>query len=124
MNKEEIVRELAQGWVEKDEAVFRKHMSADFHFKGPMMESHGLDEMFASMEACPFESSCQNSELVIQGDNVVNVFDWVVTKPFLATIPCVEVMAFDGNKVKKSRLFFDTAQLPKEFVEQMMKIAA
>ncbi len=124
MSKEQIVEELAQAWVSGDTDVFKKHLHADYHFKGPMMETHSLNEMLDSMKDCPFESSCQNSELVIQEEKVVNIFDWVVTAPFQANIPCVEVMQFDGDKVKSSRLFFDTALMPTDFKEEMEKQAA
>ncbi|MGH1457132.1 MAG: nuclear transport factor 2 family protein [Alphaproteobacteria bacterium] len=124
MNKEEIVKELAQAWVSGDTDVFRKYLHADFHFKGPIMETNSLNEMLSSMEECPFESSCQNSELIIQGDKVVNIFDWAVTAPFQANIPCVEVMRFEGDLVKSSLLFFDTALMPAEFKEEMEKQAA
>ena len=122
--KETIVKELADAWVSKNPEAFRKYLHVDCHFKGPLMELNGLDEMVESIKDCPFESSCQNVELVIQGDKVVNVFDWAVTAPFQKTIPCVEVLDFEGDKVKRSRFFFDTALLPVEVVEQMSQQAA
>ena len=36
------------------------------------------------------------------------------------TIPMVEVMEFEGDKVKRARLFFDSALFPAEVKEQMM----
>ncbi|PCJ98135.1 MAG: hypothetical protein COA45_08255 [Zetaproteobacteria bacterium] len=122
--KQDIAKELVDAWSTKNEAIVRKYLHADFHFKGPMMESNGLEECIASMANCPFESSCQNSEMIEQGDQVVHVFDWVVTAPFQATIPTVEVMKFEGDQVKKSRMFFDTALFPVEFLEQMKQQAA
>lgn len=122
--KQDIAKELVEAWVTKNIEVIRKHLHADFHMKGPMMEINSMEECVASMDGCPFESTCQNSEMIEQGDNVVHVFDWVVTAPFQATIPTVEVMGFVGEKVKTSRLYYDTAILPAEFIEQMKQQAA
>lgn len=122
--KQAIVEALAQAWVTKDDIVFRKYMHVDVRMDGPMMAFESLDDLLDSMKDCPFESTCQNSDIIVQGDKVVHVFDWVVTAPFQATIPTVEVMAFEGDKVKKSRLFYDTAILPADFIEQMKQQAA
>jgi len=65
------------------------------------------------------QSRCENSEMVEQGDKVVHIFDWIVTAPFTGTIPSVEVMEFAGDKVKQSRLFYDTALFPAELAEAM-----
>ena len=35
------------------------------------------------------------------------------------TVPMVEIMEFENGKVKNSRMFFDTAQFPPEFMKQM-----
>lgn len=115
--KSEIARTLLNAWTEKDEATIRQHLHEDLHFKGPMMELHSVDECIASMIDSPFQSSCDSSELVEQGDTVVHIFNWNISAPFVATIPAVEVLEFSGDKVKKSRLFFDTAQLPGEVAE-------
>ncbi len=52
--------------------------------------------------------------------SLVHMFDWKVTAPFQATIPMVEVMEFEGDKVKRARLFFDSALFPAEIKAQMM----
>ena len=124
MTKEEIVNALTEAWVNVDEAAFRKYLHKDFDFVGPMMETHGLDAMLDAIKSCPFEDSCEKKDLIIQGDKAVNVFDWVVTAPFVATIPCVEVINFEGDQVRSSKLFFDTALLPQEVKEQMQQMAA
>lgn len=122
--KQDIAKELVEAWVTKNEEVIRKYLHVDFHMKGPMMELNSMEECVASMDGSPFESTCQNSEMIEQGDSVVHVFDWVVSAPFQATIPTVEVMEFAGEKVKTSRLYYDTAILPADFVEQMQQQAA
>lgn len=116
---EEIVRELSEAWFAKNKEPFRKHLHADFQYKDPIMEINGKDNAIASMDECPFEGAIENVELVARGDKVVNIFDWVVTAPFQARIPCVEIVTFDGDKVKSSRSYYDTALYPAEFIEEM-----
>ncbi len=122
--KQTIAKELVDAWNTKNEAVIRAHLHHDFYFKGPMMELNGVDGCIASMDDCPFECTSANSEMIEQDNKVVHVFDWIVTAPFQETIPAVEVLEFEGNKVKNSRLFFDTAKFPAEFAEQMKQQAA
>lgn len=122
--KEEIVKELSAAWFAKNKEPFRKHLHADFHYKDPILEINGKDNAIASMDECPFEGAMENVSLVAQGDRVVNIFDWIVKAPFQARIPCVEIVTFDGDKVKSSRSYYDTALYPSEFVEEMKKMAA
>ena len=42
------------------------------------------------------------------------------TVPFQATIPMVEVMEFEGDKVKRARLFYDSALFPAEVKTQIL----
>lgn len=122
--KKDIVSELSDAWFTKKKDVFRKYLHEDFQYKCPAMEINGRDNAIASMDESPFEGRMENVTLVEQGDKVVNIFDWVVTAPFQATIPCVEVVTFEGDKAKSSRAYFDTALYPEEFVEQMKQEAA
>lgn len=114
-----VAQALMTAWTTKDEALVREHLHSDFHFKGPMMELKGVEECVGSMTDCPFESRCENSEMVEQSNTVVHIFDWIVSAPFTATIPSVEVLEFSGKQVQRSRVFFDTALFPAEFSETM-----
>ena len=122
--KEDIVRELSTAWFAKNKEPFRKYLHESFQYKDPLFEVNGKENSIASMDDCPFEGKVENVELVAQGDRVVNIFDWVVTAPFQATIPCVEILTFEGDKVKSSRSYYDTALYPAEFVEEMKQQAA
>lgn len=122
--KEDIVRELSTAWFAKNKEPFRKYLHEDFQYLDPLFEVNGKESSIASMDECPFEGKMENVKLVAQGDRVVNIFDWVVTAPFQATIPCVEIVTFDGDKVKSSRSYYDTALYPAEFVEEMKQQAA
>lgn len=110
---------LMTAWSTKDETLMREHLHENFYFKGPLMEMHSVDECVASMADCPFSSHIENSEHIEQGNTVVNIFQWVVTEPFSATVPAVEVLQFEDNKVKHSRLFFDTALFPEGSADSM-----
>ncbi len=82
------------------------------------------DEALDFMKRCTFEFTNENCEVVVEGKTLVHIFDWKVTAPFQATIPMVEVMEFEGEKVKRARLFFDSALFPAEVKEQMMAATA
>jgi hypothetical protein len=108
----EIAKKLDTAWRTKDEVALQKLLHKDYHFKGPMMEMKGAKEAIELMKNCPFESKTENCEVVVQDNKLVHIFDWNVTAPFQASIPVVEVLEFEGDKVRKSRLFFDTAKMP------------
>ncbi len=122
--KQKIAKELFEAWSDKNEAILRKHMHQDFEFKGPMMAIKGVEANIASLADCPFESTSETHDMVEQDDKLVHVFDWIVSAPFQATIPAVEVMHFDGEQVTSSRMFFDTGLFPTEFLEQMKEMAS
>lgn len=115
----EIVQKINAAWDSKDEATMREYLHEDYRFRGPMMEINNVDECIEFMKSCPFEGGSENVEMITEGNRVVQVMDWVVTTPFQATISIVEIIDFEGEKVKNSRMFFDTAAFPAEFIAQM-----
>lgn len=116
----DVAKAMTKAWEEKDAASFRACLHADYSFKGPMMEMKSADEAVEFMNRCPFEFTNENCEVVVEGQTLVHIFDWKVTAPFQATIPMVEVMEFEGDTVKRARLFFDSALFPAEIKAQMM----
>ena len=119
-----VAKEMTQAWERKDEEGFRACLHPDYSFKGPMMDMKSANEAVEFMKRCQFESTSENCEIVAEGNTVVHVFDWRVTAPFKANIPMVEVMEFEGEKVKRARLFFDSALFPAEVKEQMLAATA
>lgn len=115
----EIAKKLDTAWRAKDEATYRALLHKDYYFKGPKMEMKGVDEAVEFMKNCPFESHNENCEVVVQENKLVHIFDWIGTAPFQVTIPMVEVMEFEGSKLKKARLFFDTAKFPAQAIGAM-----
>ena len=120
----DVAKKMTAAWEKKDEVAFRACLHENYTFKGPMMEMRSPTEAVEFMKRCAFESTSQNCEVIVEGTRLVHVFDWTVTVPFQATIPMVEVMEFEGNKVKRARLYFDSALFPAEVKEQMMSATA
>lgn len=116
----DVAKKMTKAWEDKDEAAFRACLHDDYTFKGPMMEMNSANEAVEFMNRCSFECTSENCEVVVEGQTLVHIFDWKVTAPFQATIPMVEVMEFEGDKVKRARLFFDSALFPAEIKAQMM----
>ena len=88
------------------------------------MTMNGVEEAVDFMKKCPFESNTENCEVVIDGQTLVHVFDWNVSAPFQAVIPMVEVLEFEGQKVKRARLFYDSALFPEEVKASMLAAQA
>ncbi len=118
----EIIRAIDTAWKSKDELTMRKHLHEDYSFKGPMMEMVGVDACIACMNTMPFEGDSNSSEIICEGNKAVHAFDWIINAPFQATVPMVEIMEFEDNKLKNSRMFFDTALFPAEFMEQLKQM--
>ena len=116
----DVAKKMTKAWEQKDESAFRACLHDDYSFKGPMMEMKSANEAIEFMNRCPFEFTKENCEVIVEGKTLVHVFDWNVTAPFQATIPMVEVMEFEGDKVKKARLFFDSALCPAEVKTQIL----
>ena len=115
----DVAKKMTNAWKEKDGASFRSCLHDDSSFKGPMMELKSPNEAVDFMNRCPFEFTNENCEIVVEGQTLVHLFDWKVTAPFQGTIPMVEVMEYEGEKVKRARLFFDSALFPTEVRAQM-----
>lgn len=119
-----VAKKMTKAWQEKDEVGFRACLHQDYSFKGPMMEMNSADEAVDFMKRCPFESSTENCEVIVEGQTLVHIFDWNVRAPFQSTIPMVEIMEFEGEKVKRARLFFDSELFPADIKTQMLSMAA
>ena len=116
----DVAKQLNEAWQHKNEVTVRSCLHKDYSFKGPMMEIHSAEEAVAFMNECPFQATPENCEVYVQGQTLVHVFDWKVTAPFQETIPMVEVLEFEGEKVKRARLFFDTALFPEDIKAKML----
>lgn len=120
----DVAKKMNQAWHDKDQEAFRQCLHKDYTFTGPMMTMNSADEAVDFMTKCPFDSATENCEVFVEGQTLVHVFDWHVTAPFQATIPMVEVLEFEGGKVKRARLFFDSALFPAEIKASMLSAQA
>ncbi len=116
----DVAKRMTKAWQEKDESTFRACIHDDYTFTGPMMAMRNANEALEFMRECAFEHSTENCEVVSEGNTLVHIFDWKVMAPFQKTIPMVEIMEFEGDKVKRARLFFDSALFPDQVKQQMM----
>ncbi len=116
----DVAKRMTKAWEDRDEAAFRACLHDDYSFNGPMMEMKSANEAVEFMRRCVFEFTNTNCEVVVEGKTLVHVFDWNVTAPFQAIIPMVEVMEFEGEKVKRARLFYDSALFPAEVKAQIL----
>ncbi len=116
----DVAKRMTKAWEDRDEAAFRACLHDDYSFNGPMMEMKSANEAVEFMRRCAFEFTNTNCEVVVEGKTLVHVFDWNVTAPFQAIIPMVEVMEFEGEKVKRARLFYDSALFPAEVKAQIL----
>ncbi len=116
----DVAKRMTKAWEDRDEATFRSCLHDDYSFKGPMMEMKSANEAVEFMRRCAFEFTNTNCEAVVEGKTLVHVFDWNVTAPFQATIPMVEVMEFEGDRVKRARLFYDSALFPAAVKAQIL----
>jgi len=116
----DVAKRMTKAWEDRDEAAFRACLHDDYSFKGPMMEMKSANEALEFMKRCAFEFTNTNCEVVVEGKTLVHVFDWNVTAPFQATIPMVEVMEFEGDRVKRARLFYDSALFPAAVKAQIL----
>ncbi len=116
----DVAKRMTKAWEDRDEAAFRACLHDDYSFNGPMMEMKSANEAVEFMRRCAFEFTNTNCEVVVEGKTLVHLFDWNVTAPFQATIPMVEVMEFEGDKVKRARLFYDSALFPAEVKTQIL----
>ncbi len=115
----DIVKQYNEAFKAKDTQKIRPLIHSNYHFKGPLMEIRGAEEMLSFMQSCPFVCNQQNVKFVTEENKVVQIFDWVVTSPFKGTIPMCEYLELENGQIKSSRLFYDSGAFPKEVLEQM-----
>ncbi len=112
-NVTDIVRAYCDAFAAKDMQSLRSLLSDDFSFQGPMMTSDGADKFVEQMRNFPFQARFEDSRMVVEGENVVHMFDFVVTAPVEGSVRMCECFEVTNGKIHSSRLYFDTAQFPK-----------
>ena len=50
--------------------------------------------------------------MIVEGDNVAHMFDFIVSSPVEASVRMCECFEVKNGKIQSSRLYFDPAQFP------------
>ena len=113
-NATEIVRAYCDAFSAKDMAALRKLLSDDFSFLGPMMAAEGGDSFVEQLQNFPPQARYryEDSRMIVEGDNVAHMFDFVVSAPVEEKVRMCECFEVRDGKIHSSRLYFDTAQFP------------
>mgnify|MGYP000223337931 CR=1 FL=1 len=53
--------------------------------------------------------------IVVDGKQVVIIFDWTVSNPFQGTFRMCEYFQVENGKILSAELYFDTANFPKMY---------
>ncbi len=115
----DLVKQYVEACGSKDVDTMGSLLHDSFTFAGPCMSFNSKEEMLGFMSQCPFECKHENTTFISEGAKVVQIFDWVVTKPFELTTRMCEVMTVEDGKIRSAELFYDSAKFPTEFMEQM-----
>jgi limonene-1,2-epoxide hydrolase len=114
-----IVKQLNKAFETKNVQAYKSLLHPRYTFSGPCMKAAGPDEAAAMLNECPMKGHTENLKIVASGNDVVQIFDWVVSEPFQATIRMANYLTLQDGKVLREEIVFDTAKFPAEFVESM-----
>ena len=89
-------------------------LSDDFSFLGPMMAAEGGDSFVEQLQNFPSQARYryEDSRMIVEGNNVAHMFDFVVSAPVEAKVRMCECFEVKNGKIQSSRLYFDPAQFP------------
>lgn len=119
----ETVKKLYSACMSKDFETVRNLLHPEYTLKDSMMEINSADEFIEMMKSCPFECRIENVNFVSEGDKVVGTFDSVATAPVAYTMRMCSVIRMEDGKVRAEEMFYDTARIPREAMEEMKRSA-
>ncbi len=96
----------------KDWKRLRSILTDDFTFQGSLATFDSPDEYVEGMKALPLEGEPVDSRFAVDGTNVVHSFTWKMTAPVTGEIDMCEWIELEGDKVRSSRLFYDSQAMP------------
>ena len=114
-----IVKQLSKAFETKNAQAYRALLHPKYTFSGPCMQLSSPDEAVAMLSECPMKARTENAQFIASGDQVVQIFDWVVTEPFQGTLRMAEHITIKDGKILRSELFYDSAKFPAEILEAM-----
>lgn len=108
------IKALATRYLEavgaKDYGAVAQALTTDLAFKGPFMRSHSSDAFIESLKRmAPIWGGNRIREVFAEGDRACVIYDFVSTTQ-AGSMPCIELLTFDGDRIRSVELFFDRAQ--------------
>lgn len=108
----DTVQAFYTAFAEKNWDKLHSLLSDDFSFRGSMASFDSPDAFIEAMRALPFEGQPEASRFIASGDQVVHSFVWNMTQPTQTSIHMCEVFEVEGDKVRRSDLYYDSAAMP------------
>ena len=96
-----------QNWTK-----LRSLITDNFSFRGSMASFDNPDDFISAMSQLPFEGHPENSKFTADGSRVAHSFVWKMTSPTITDIHMCEVFEVEGDKVRSSELYYDSAAMP------------
>ena len=111
-NATDIVRAYCEAFSAKDLQALRGLLNDEFSFHGTMMSTEGADDFIEQLRSFPFQARYDDSRMIVEGDSVAHMFDFVVSAPVEAKVRMCECFEVKNGKLQSSRLYFDPSQFP------------
>lgn len=115
----EIAEKVFEACQKKDFDALKELVDENYTLKDPMMELHGVDELIEMIKACPGGGGFENMTRIADGETVMNLFDG--TMPGQQPMRMLSVMTIKDGKLIAEEMLYDTAKVPQEMKDAMMK---
>lgn len=122
-NALELTKKAYKAWESKDAETLRTLLDKSYIAKMPGHADMSLDEALKMIEECPFECKSANETYIVDGNNIVRIWDMVATEPVEYRCRMAELTVVKDGKIAFNEAFFDTASIPKEAMEAMKEPA-
>jgi ketosteroid isomerase-like protein len=123
MDNKALAQQIFDACMAKDEAKIRELVAQDYKLKDPMMTVEGVDGLIEMIRNCPNDGGrMQNIDLIAEGDRVACSFEMANDKG--ESMRMCSFMTFKNGKLASEEMFYDTAQIPQEYRDQMKQNAA
>lgn len=113
-----IVKKLYDACMAKDFDTIKMLVHENYTLKDPLMQANGVDELIEMIKQCPSDGTIENLSFIAQNDKVVGVFDALQKNPPSRMRMC-SIVTLENKKIRSEEMFYDTAQIPKDMLNQM-----
>lgn len=114
----ELVKRAYEGWEGKKLEILQEVLHTDY--KGYVPGGYiieGIEGAKNCIDSCPFEDHSENVSYIGEGDEIMRVWDYVVTAPTPFRMRMAELSVVKDGKIIKNEAFFDSAAFPKEAMD-------